>query len=227
MIEINLLPQGYRKGERGLSLGKTGVYALIGIVGIVLGLIGVTFYQMHQLSALEEAIEINNHRAATLRADIQVVDALNDVKAKIQRRMSAVERLDRHRSAWVRILEDMGRNVPEYVWLSKFTEAEVVAAETDTATATLDRVETAPVRPIELRGYTFTLNALAAFMIRMMRSDYFDQVELVDSRDTLFSDEKAYTFQLSANVHYLSDEELQNMIAQAAGEPGITHKSLN
>jgi len=34
-------------------------------------------------------------------------------------------------------------------------------------------------------------------MIKMMRSEYFDKVELIDSRDTLYDGEKAYSFSLS------------------------------
>ena len=43
--------------------------------------------------------------------------------------------------------------------------------------------------------------------------------------------ESAYLFQLSANVHYLSDEELRNMIAQAEQEANeeanASHRALN
>jgi Tfp pilus assembly protein PilN len=231
MIEINLLPKDYRKGSGSLSLGKTGLYAIAGVAAVVALLIGVTFYQMHQLSQLEENIERANQRAALLRSDIQVVDALTDVKGKIQRRMTAVERLDRHRSAWVRILEDVARNVPEFVWLADFKEVAPEAAPTqDTAAASQPSYAEIPTKPVEIHGYTFTLNALAAFMIRMMRSDYFDNVELVDTRDTVFvEDEKAYNFMLTANVHYLSDEELRQLVAEA-GDAGVgkpSHKSLN
>jgi Tfp pilus assembly protein PilN len=226
MIEINLLPKDYRKGSGSFTFGKAGVYAVAAAAAVVVLLLSVTFYQTRQLSRLEQDIDRANQRAAMLRQDIQVVDALTDVKGKIQRRMSAVERLDRHRSAWVRILEDMARNVPEFVWLADFHEAAAATPAADAPAGTPDM----PTRPVEIRGYSFTLNALAAFMIRMMRSDYFDNVELVDTRDTVFAEnEKAYNFQLKATVHYLSDEQLRQLAAQA-GEEDVekpTHKSLN
>ena len=89
--------------------------------------------------------------------------------------------------------------------------------------------EVPSIRPVKVKGYTFTLNALAATMIRMMRSDYFDEVELVDSKDTLYAGEKAYLFELAANVHYLSEEELRNLIGQAESEAesNTSHASLN
>ena len=65
-------------------------------------------------------------------------------------------------------------------------------------------------------------------MIRMMRSDYFDDVELVNSYDTLYNDAKAYKFELSASVHYLSEEELRSLVAQTEqSEAKSSHASLD
>lgn len=237
MIEINLLPKNYLKGSHGISLGKAGVYIVAGVVGIVIMLGAVSMYQSFQLSKLEAEIEQANHRAALLQKDIQLVDALTEVKAKISQRMMAVERLDRHRSVWVRVLSDVAGNIPEFVWLSLYTEV----AGKDTPPTDPNATGEAPViikngpevRQIELEGYAFTLNSVASLMINMMRSDYFDEVELKSSEETKFSgdNEKAYRFVLAANVHYLSDEDLQNKVAQLAqaqaNQSKTTHKVLN
>jgi Tfp pilus assembly protein PilN len=244
MIEINLLPKDYRKSSRSFSLGKTGLYLMAGGAGAIFIMVAITFWQVTQLSKLRSDIDRANQRAEMLRQDIRVVDALMDVKDKIHRRIDAVEKLDRHRSTWVRILEDLSGNVPEFVWLDEFKELPVATPDQDNQAKgknkNAKKEEAKPakpveapalpsVRPVELRGFAFTLNALAATMIRMMRSDYFDNVELVDSYDTLYNDTKAYKFELSANVHYLSDEELRQMVAQtadtAAGKP--SHASLD
>ena len=233
MIEINLLPKDYRKSSGAFSFGKNGMYIVSAAAGIVAVLIAITFYQISQLSSLQTDIERANQRASMLREDIRVVDALTDVKIKIHRRINGVEKLDRHRSAWVRILEDIARNTPEFVWLDGFKELPLVVpkpVEGEEGDQNQSAVQGVPsVRPIEMRGYTFTLNALAATMIRMMRSNYFDQVELIDSKDTLYAGEKAYVFELAANVHYLSDEELQQLIGKAKSEAGsnTSHASLN
>ncbi|MEW5795648.1 MAG: PilN domain-containing protein [Candidatus Zixiibacteriota bacterium] len=244
MIEINLLPKDHRKGTGAFQFGKTGIYIASAAIGVVAMLVAITFYQMSQLSSLKSDIERANQRAAMLREDIRIVDALTDVKDKIHRRISAVERLDRHRSAWVRILEEVSRNMPEFVWLDEFKEKpldvpkagkrdvekpnEKVTEKTEVAT-TAPAAELPSQRVVEIKGYAFTLNALAATMIKMMRSDFFDKVELVDSKDTTYADEKAYLFQLAANVHYLSDDELRARVAQSQGEADSTtsHTTLN
>jgi len=234
MIEINLLPKDYRKSSGAFSIGKTGVYILSAVAGIVVVLIAITFYQMSQLSGLKSDIERANQRAAMLREDIRVVDALIDVKNKVHRRINGVEKLDRYRSAWVRILEDISRNTPEFVWLDEFKELPLEIPEQkegEGEEVTRPDYEIPTVRPVQIKGYSFTLNALAATMIRMMRSDYFDQVELINSQDTLYAGEKAYLFELAANVHYLSDEDLRNLIGKAKNKDKAnsktSHASLN
>ncbi len=243
MIQINLLPKEYLKSKRSLSFGKSGVYVVAGSVAVVALLAGVTFWQMHQVTTLDENIARANQRAAMLRQDIQMVDALTDVKDKITKRVQAVERLDRHRTVWVRLLENVAQDVPEFVWLSEFRQtglrfqnklAAVTANDAGTGSATppsspdpskkaqvssAPGIDTATVHPIEIDGYAFTLNAVAAFMIKLMQSDYFDNVELMASNDNKFSeDERAYQFTISANAHYLSDEELRNLANQADRE---------
>ncbi len=240
MIEINLLPKEYLKKPFSFSLGKTGIYAIAAAAGIVLMLIGVTFYQIRQLGELEGNIAKARQRAAMLEKDIKLVDGLMDVKSKITSRMAAVERLDSHRSAWVRILEDLARNVPEFVWLGHFKEETLDTlqqANTKSGTNNQKAQEAPPqaqptIRKVEIEGYAFTLNALASFMIKMMRSDYFDNVELVATDEVKFHDQKAYDFILSCNLHYLSDEKLRGLIAQADktsqnASGSTSHKSLN
>lgn len=243
MIEINLLPKDHRKGAGTFQFGKTGVYVASAAIGAVVVLVAITFYQISQISSLKSDIERANQRALMLREDIRMVDALTDVKDKIHQRISAVEKLDRHRSAWVRILEDVSINIPEFVWLDQFKEVPLEKPKPQKGAKDAKADEEKPQelvrapaaelpseRAVEIRGFAFTLNALAATMIKLMRSDYFDKVELVDSRDTLYAGEKAYQFHLAANVHYLSDEELRARVAQTAAEADSTntsHVSMN
>ncbi len=229
MIEINLLPKQYQKRGVSLSFGKTGLYVIAAVAGVLLMLAGITVYQQHQLSRLDDNILKAQQRARMLQKDIQLVDGLIDVKQKINERMTAVERLDSHRSNWVRILETMSGTVPEFVWLARFSEKAETAKEDTTVKTPTHQVM---IRPVEIEGYTFTLNALASYMINMMRSHYFDKVELTATSEKLFGEQKAYNFVVSCYLHYLSDEEMQDMIATANrpaedSESATSHQSLN
>lgn len=243
MIEINLIPKEYLKRSRSFSFGKAGTYTFAGAGVVAIVLTAVTLYQNGRISDLEEGIEKANRRASVLRQDIQLVDGLTDVKTKISKRMEAVDRLDRHRSSYVRVLEDLSKNVPEFVWLTNYTEIapDVVKDKKPAGRGAKkdkkDKVPTsaqitANVKDLEIQGHTFTLNALASFMIKMMRSDYFDDVELVSSFEKTLDGEKAYLFVLTCKAHFLTNEDLRSLAADrkadklaASGE--TSHKSLN
>jgi Tfp pilus assembly protein PilN len=231
MIEINLLPKDYQRKSFSLSLGKTGVYSLVAGAGVVV--------------MLYDNINKARQRAAMLQKDIAIVDALTDVKGKINRRITAVDKLDSHRSSWVRVLEDLTRNVPEFVWLVKFEEgnqqletrgkARTKSKEEEEEAIPAGSSRTPDVMKVSMEGYAFTLNALATFMINMMRSDYFDEVELTSTEEKFLDNEqkhKAFNFVLTSNMHYLSDEQLRNLVAQASTDDKnkgskAGHKSLN
>ncbi len=235
MIEINLLPKGYLKSGKGFNFGKAGMYVAAGVAAVVIALAGITFYQFNQLAELNQNIETAEKRALQLRQDINLVNNLTDVKAKIEQRMRAVERLDRYRTAWVRVLEDVAGNVPEFVWLAKFSDVpnaptasvDAAGAEVDTTSQSSDEMEA--VRNVEIEGYTFTLNALAAFMIKMMRSDYFNNVELTSTAIKEFrNEEQAYQFIINCDLLYMSDEELQQLAdGTASAGDAPQHAQLN
>lgn len=248
MIEINLLPKDYRKKSLSFSMGKSGVFAVAGGVGVVIMLFVITLFQMNQISNLDENIQKAKQRASMLQKDIKVVDGLIDVKNKITQRMEAVEKLDRHRSSWVRIMEDIARNVPEFVWMQKFEDEGPKHAGTpvdnkksnsknkkEVQAPSVNANLTADVRNVKIEGYTFTLNALASFMINMMRSDYFDNVELTSTEEKQLDNQdnhKAYNFILTCDLHFLSDEKLRDKVASVSSKKqskkgNTSHKVLN
>jgi Tfp pilus assembly protein PilN len=254
MIQINLLPKEYRKRSAGggISFGKTEMIGLAAVGAVLVLLFSVTFIQMGQMAELDDNIQRAQQRAAMLEKDIKLVDGLLDVKHKISLRLSAIEKLDSHRSAWVRILQDISATVPDFVWLGKVNEKPIETPKSgNDATqpgqkpnpATANAGQNAAtsnsgvptVREVSFEGYAFSLNALAKLMINMMNSEYFDEVELVSSEEVNFDKYKAYNFVVGANLHYLSDEESRNNIAQAdeasdngdADKAETSHRSLN
>jgi Tfp pilus assembly protein PilN len=218
MIQINLLPKEFRKRTGKLSIGKTGYYAIGATVGVIIMIAVVTFYQMIQMRQLDENMEIARFRTQQLQKDIAVVDALIDVKQKIMQRMEAVDRLDQHRSVWVRILEDFSRQVPEFTWVSIFREE----APPPPPAVTDSTLPPAPVpdpniKPVKIEGFAFTLNSLANFMIKLMRSNYFSEVEMASVDEVLLEERKAYNYELTVSVHYLSDDELKELLENESG----------
>ncbi|MEE9443631.1 MAG: PilN domain-containing protein [candidate division Zixibacteria bacterium] len=215
MIQINLLPKEFRKKTGGISIGKKGYYVIGGMAGVILMIAVISFYQMAQLSELDDKMKIARFRTQQLRKDIAVVDALIDVKEKIVKRMEAIDKLDQHRTVWVRILEDVSRRIPEFMWLSTFSEE---IAKAPAPTDTTSKVQAQPTtRPVKIEGYAFTLNSLANFMIKIMRSNFFSDIEMASTEEVQFQEQKAYTFKINATLHYLSDEDLKKLLEEESG----------
>lgn len=237
MIQINLLPKEFRRKTGAPSLGRSGYYAAGAVAGLVLLIAVVTIFQRVQLTQLGQKMDVARFRTEQLQKDIAVVDALIDVKAKIMQRMEAVERLDRHRTVWVRILEDISDRVPEYTWLSAIKEsglesasktkskgakgtagktAAQAAKEADSAAVKPDESKM-PFRAVSIEGYSFTLNSLANFMINLMNSHFFSDVEMASVEEVQFQKQKAYSYTVTATLHFLSDEELKKILENESG----------
>jgi Tfp pilus assembly protein PilN len=217
IVQINLLPKRYLKTERVFSFGKMEMVMMASAAVLILAMVGMTWSQNNSLAQLDKDIVEAERRTQLLEKDIKLVDGLMDMKQKIAARMQAVEKLDRHRSSWVRIMEDVTGRIPDFVWLSSFAEVDPTKSQdrvskpiTDSSAATAEGL---PIKPVEINGFSFTLNALAAFMIKLMRSNFFDEVDLVYAREFELENKKACHFKIQGRLHYLSDEELRTMLA--------------
>jgi Tfp pilus assembly protein PilN len=237
MIQINLLPKEFRRKTGAPSLGRSGYYVAGAVAGLVVLIAVVTIFQRVQLTQLGQKMDVARFRTEQLQKDIAVVDALIDVKAKIMQRMEAVERLDRHRTVWVRILEDVAERVPEYTWLSAIKEsnpenvskakaksakapagsAGAQAAKEADSTAVKAAGGEMPFRAVSIEGYSFTLNSLANFMINLMNSHFFSDVDMASVEEVQFQKQKAYSYKVTATLHFLSDEELKKILENESG----------
>ncbi len=221
MIQINLLPKEYRKKSQFFSFKKGTAYALVGVGAMVVLMILGTAYQSWKIKSINTKIAEAKQRTEQLKKDIQLVDALTEVREKLLQRMSAIENLDKYRTVWINIMEDLSARIPAYLWLSTFKEeAQVVATANQANTIAIPTsnpvtpAQTAAVdttRPKELNygprkatleGYCYSINALAAFLINLNRSEYFKNVELRYIRSTQQQKHKFFTFQLGCDLIY-------------------------
>lgn len=232
MIEINLLPKELRKKSKAFSFSFAGkkniAYLAGGGIAVAVFLIGSTFYQTLKLKNLDSKIQEAQARTEKLKKDIQLVDALTELKDKLLQRMNAIESLDRNRSAWIDILQDLSQRIPEYLWLSAFKEIPLPQASptptsgtpnTPAATVTPNasstpaapNATTPPVTPpsptpsgrkITIAGYTYSINSLANFMIQLMKSDYFKNIELNFVKSSEVEKQKLFSFELGCDLFY-------------------------
>ncbi len=220
MIEVNLLPKEYRKRASTFRFDKRVIYSAIGAGAIVLLLVVVTFHQKYQLSSLDQNIAKASAEKLSLQEDIKLIDGLTELKEKIILRMEAIEKLDRYRSTWVNVLQDLNVRVPDFLWLTKVAESEKVGGvkpvprnvpgqEAVDTTQTEEFVMFDKPVPTEIEGYAFTLNSVASFLVGLMKSDYFENINLAFAKEEEVMGISAYKFKFMCDLVF--DKALDQM----------------
>lgn len=203
MIEINLLPKELRRGGRPIFvIDKALWYMIIGTAGMICFMILIAAYQNIMKKNLDKNIQRSQAEITRLQEEIKEVDRLNELIDRINQRRNAIQDLDRNRSAWVEIMQDLASRIPEYLWLSSFRE-ETASSPADTnKSAVLAGLGNSKV---VIDGYAYSINSLARFIIELGRSDHFRNVELKFVKQSTIGERKAFSFQLSGNLLYLSE----------------------
>ncbi|KPL01210.1 MAG: hypothetical protein AMJ91_00720 [candidate division Zixibacteria bacterium SM23_73_3] len=209
-IEINLLPRELRGKRRGIAFDR-GFTLMAAIAGILVVLfVGVNVLQSIKLKGLNDKIAEAQKRTDELRKNIELVDALTEVKDKVLQRISAIEMLDRNRAIWVRVLEDLSKRVPDYLWLSFLSEEESqneATSDTNSDSIIISTRLEPPIKKVTIEGYSHSLNSLASFLIQLIRSQYFKNMELQYAKRTELKAYKGFSFQLVGDLYYLPEVE--------------------
>jgi Tfp pilus assembly protein PilN len=210
-IEINLLPKELRRKRKGLDFDKNLIIiaASVGILVLLVG--GTTIVQSMKLKSMDKKIAEAQKKTMELRKNIDLVDALSEVKDKVLQRMSVIEVLDRNRSIWVRVMEDLSRRIPDYVWLSLLREEAPPAPAVQDTVSDSTVIETPDIGPevkrVTMEGNSHSLNSLASFLIQLMGSPYFKNMDLKYVKRAQVKDYKTFSFQLVGDLHYLPEFE--------------------
>jgi Tfp pilus assembly protein PilN len=206
MIEINLLPKELRRKGRKFAFNKNLIYVGMAAGVLIVLFVVISIFQTFKLKALDQKIADAKKRTEALKKNIELVDALSDLKDKLLQRMSAIENLDKNRATWVYVLEDLSGRVPEHLWLSLLKEEEQPASESQAGTGVDTTTKKTslfpPTKKVTLEGYTYSINSLALFLIELMKSDYFKNMDLRFIKKSEMEKQKIFSFGLSGDLVY-------------------------
>ncbi|MCP4583209.1 MAG: hypothetical protein GY839_16495 [candidate division Zixibacteria bacterium] len=206
MIKINLLPKEYQKKRFSIALDKNTMYVIAGGAAVLVLLAAYTFFfQIIPLNDLEDKIELAKSEAQEFNAQISLVNELKQQKNLILTRMGTIEELDRGRDAWVNVIGDLGSRITDYLWLTGFSQLPVG-----------DPTQGAVVSSTTIEGKSFSINSLATFLIRLKKSPYLDNIDLVSV--TLEEEQaaintvayEAYGFKISCSLTLGTNEIIQS-----------------
>ncbi|MBD3298228.1 MAG: hypothetical protein GF341_06205 [candidate division Zixibacteria bacterium] len=208
MIQINLLPSEYRRRSSNLAVSRSMLFSVAAVVGLVVVLGGISYYQSLRLAGVKQDIAKVEAKTEQMREDIQLVDRLVDVKTRILRRMSAIEKLDRDRAAWVQNMEDLATVIPEFLWISEFRQGEQKSAlntRKQDKNATADSLANLNNK-LTLSGFSYTVSSLANFILNLQDSPRFSDVRLNYAKMTDVNERKVYDFQVACQLEPITED---------------------
>jgi len=199
MIEVNLHPdrgRSRRGAKRGLPIslpasfpklgggggGGRDIWSTLAIVlpALVLLVVGwLWFSQRSERSELEArlgaAVE-DSTRVADLRS---LSDSLTAREARVGRRLELVRSLDDGRFVWPHLLDEIGRAVPSYTWLTSLRQN---ASE--------------PQLQVQVDGLAANPLAITEFVRNLQDSPYVGEVRILGSQQELVENVAAQAFKL-------------------------------
>ncbi|MGH7507666.1 MAG: PilN domain-containing protein [Longimicrobiales bacterium] len=198
MIRINLLPGSTRRAARRMprlgvpsvrpqfkGIDKVDRWAAFVVTAWIVGplVIGWLFLgtrsRMNELEVAIEGARLDSARYAEMRAANAVLLARQDT---IAQKLEIIQEIDAGRFAWVHIMDEVSRSLPQYTWL--------VGVNTQPSEAALQ----APRFSIE--GRTGTTFALTEFMQNLEASPFLKSITLVTTDQIREGENMIYSFTL-------------------------------
>lgn len=195
MIEINLSPgaearRSPRIGGGSLRMPQMPALEGAGVVGVgaaallLLLFVGFMFWRLGSTrEALETRVQQEVTDSTRFATTIALINSLQQRQDTIQRKIEVIRSVDQRRYVWPHILDEVGRSVPEYTWLTEIATQQTQAP----APAAADTVPGA-VAPVQAAGPGFTIQgnagstqALTRLMKNLETSPFIRSVSLVTS----------------------------------------------
>jgi len=200
MIRVNLTG-AERAAQKRKAAGVPGApgavqaYLFLALFGGGAALLcaALWWYESAKIRDLDSQIAVAEKRQKELQAIKVQVDALEAKRATFQKKVDLIERLKAAQSEPVHLLDEISKNLPDFVWLTSLDQA-------------------GPI--VKLSGQSSGYTSVADFISALQRSGYFPLVDLVSSQEA----NNIVSFTLQANF---KSPEVAAKEAAAAARPPI------
>jgi type IV pilus assembly protein PilN len=169
MIRVNLLApeRPTKKAKKAVSAGTPGAlqaYLFLALFagGALVLCAALWWYESTKIKKLDADIAAAEQRQRELQAIKVQVDALEAKRKMFQQKVDLIERLKAEQSAPVHMLDEISKNLPDFVWLTSLDQ-------------------TGPI--VKLGGQSNGLTSVADFISALQRSGWFPVVDLVSSQE--------------------------------------------
>jgi type IV pilus assembly protein PilN len=202
MIRINLLSVERERTKRGALIPaaqRVTIVASLIILTTFLG-IGWKFWSLHQDSVrVDDELAKGEREMQQLRSVLAQVQKFESSKAQLQQRVTLIEQLRRGQSGPVHMIDEIGKALPERLWLTDLTQKG---------------------DDVVLAGMTTSFTGLSDFVANLETSAWFKKpIDIVDSQVTTDA-KNGDIFKFSVKAVFNNPEAPPPPPAPAAGARG-------
>jgi len=187
MIRINLLKpekkelkevpafptEEFKKAKKKLSIQQLAILGLI----VVLALFFLT--QRNALNKERNLLRIVQDEKSKLQDVSAKLNKLRKQKETFEMKINLISELRDHQSVAVNIMDELSKNIPEWVWLTEITYR---------------------AKKIQLTGRALSNNLIADYIANLEGSPYFENVNLISSSQKATRNNQFMEYSLTANV---------------------------
>ncbi len=186
MIRINLLP-ATEQTEVRIKVPSIASFAPIAVLCAAIGVLAlISILQSVRLRSVHSQITALETEARQLAPLIQRIDQLTRERELARKRLTVIEKLDQERLVRVRLVDELSRRLPDYVWFTGFNEKS---------------------GEITLNGVTFSNLTVAELIRSLERSVLYEQVDLTISQRGQIEGHDVVNFTLTARRQTQPDPE--------------------
>ena len=182
MIRINLLPAEEKSARKSITLKRpTGMLLPLVLLGTgVTAVVASVVHQQAQLQSLSKDLHSVEAEISRLAPEVALVERLGKERAELDLRLSVIDQLSEKRFYAVRLMDELDRAIPDYLWLTA-------------------AVQTGPEQ-MRVEGVTFSNLIIADYMTRLDRSPYFANVDLGQAERGVIDERDVVKFQLTTDL---------------------------
>ena len=193
MVRINLTP-GEKKTEKRVGRvprvavrkpewlsGSPSLYVGVAALAILLVAVFLYFGEQRGIREAQAAIDVARADSARFHTEIARVRAMEDVQSQLVARVDVLEEVVDGRLYWIRLMETLSLQLPEYTWLEAVNQEDL------------------PPEEIRIAGATFSNPAITEYMRGLEASPELHSVRLVGVTRALRQEAPVQTFTLLAS----------------------------
>lgn len=177
MIRINLLPAKRKKRIKGIT------YFFIALASItaaaILILVSITYFLKSDISKLKSRSEANKTKMATLAKKIEEAKRYEQLNKEIEQRSSIIEGLRRNQLLPAKLLNNVSITLPDGVWLISLSYKD---------------------SGVDIEGYGFTNFDIVSYVDNLKKTEGFEDVTLIESREAEVEKTRVYKFKIIFKV---------------------------